>query len=439
MNKCRVSLSALVKSEDQPRDEQGRWTDGGSSTSFTAKPAAKKGTSTLVLQGLHVKRLEAAAAAAVASMKSAASPAQAAKAFNQAKAESFAQFSADFKQKEQAAEQPKEVSAADVKMMEALASGIAYSSAAVQRERDIEAARLAGGKTQETAVKAVLDKAPSPPARTAEVGSLADSLAGGASSKFVGGMSRLQSALLDGSDEEENSINAVRSLRDNLKGSPNFQALKAATGINLEGRLVDRWGVTSNGDNLSTAVQFAVRDAFSLQDTRQVTSGDPADAERRAYAGAAKELGVKIDTPEQLDTLKKGLQEFAHGQYRATQSYLASKGIKDVYVARGMRSSVNQGEASEVDLALQPASSFTADMAIAKQFAGKTGTVYLVKVPASQVLGTYRTGYGETDEHEVVLLGGGTTKAAAVNSAAITGRNLMSSAAQAAAAIKPKK
>jgi len=56
-----------------------------------------------------------------------------------------------------------------------------------------------------------------------------------------------------------------------------------------------------------------------------------------------------------------------------------------------------------VDLKLQPASSFSARYSTARSFSGGH-SVYLVKVPASMVLGTYRTGFGCTSEHEVVVL-----------------------------------
>lgn len=59
---------------------------------------------------------------------------------------------------------------------------------------------------------------------------------------------------------------------------------------------------------------------------------------------------------------------------------------------------------------LQPASSFSAQYSTANTFAGGNGTVYLCKIPASQVLGTYLTGFGCTGEHEVVVLGHDTIK-----------------------------
>ena len=81
-------------------------------------------------------------------------------------------------------------------------------------------------------------------------------------------------------------------------------------------------------------------------------------------------------TPEEIDGFKKVLQEFAHAQYENTQKMFKELGVDHVYLARGMKVKHSQKkEASK--LKLQPASSFSADYNMAKNFASSSGTVFL--------------------------------------------------------------
>jgi len=107
------------------------------------------------------------------------------------------------------------------------------------------------------------------------------------------------------------------------------------------------------------------------------------------------------------------LQEFAHAQYENTQKMFKELGVDHVYLARGMKVKHSQKkEASK--LKLQPASSFSTDYNMAKNFASSSGTVFLTKVPVSQVLSSFNTGFGCTNENEVVVLGHKQLKAFAV-------------------------
>lgn len=93
----------------------------------------------------------------------------------------------------------------------------------------------------------------------------------------------------------------------------------------------------------------------------------------------------------------------AQAQYENTQGTLKKLGIKELHLVRGMK--IKQAEVQDVRLKLQPASSFSSTFKTARMFAGSFGTLYMVKVPASQVLGSFATGFGCLNEEEIVLLG----------------------------------
>jgi len=235
--------------------------------------------------------------------------------------------------------------------------------------------------------------------------------------KFQSGILALKELLsgLSGSNIG-NKKSVATKLSERLKDSHNFIQLKKALNSpqdgsigSLESKLVKVWAGSSGDSNpISCALQLAVRDGFA-QPTDAVSFKALASVaqlgEDKTFIQGAYQLGLKIETDEQLKTFKAGLQEFVHAQYHETQDLLSQHGIKDVYLARGMKlSTATQTHAGPSKLKLQPASSFSANYSTAKSFASG-GTVYLTKVPASQVLSTYMTGFGCTSEHEVVVLG----------------------------------
>jgi hypothetical protein len=194
-----------------------------------------------------------------------------------------------------------------------------------------------------------------------------------------------------------------------LKDSPNFQALKTAVGDkpgmsqqhSLESRFVSRWASTSGDDNVqAVAMQIAARDAFEMNDNHiSVTAlGSLKYGEDQVFKSVALDLTGNTDN---AGLVRAGMQEYVHGMYRVTQDYLASKGIENVYVARGMGTGDYTAKVGSVKL--QPISSFSANFQTAYGFK-KGGNVFLTKVPASQVLSTYMTGFGCTGEHEVTVL-----------------------------------
>lgn len=156
-----------------------------------------------------------------------------------------------------------------------------------------------------------------------------------------------------------------------------------------------------------------VRDAFGMQNHELELS---ALGSLETYSGAAggehklfsnaKDKIFGYDTSKFVDheTFKAGLQEFVKAMHAETQDYFKEHGITEIVVCRGQR--VKGPDKPEVTkFKMQPASSFSTAPHIARRFAGSSNMQMLVaKVPVSQVIGSYRTGYGCTQEHEVVVL-----------------------------------
>jgi hypothetical protein len=232
-------------------------------------------------------------------------------------------------------------------------------------------------------------------------------------------ITKLKSTLSNGhTDKIGNKIGVQKGLEQELAESKPFQAIKAqyagkGSYASLEAELISEWAGSSGGHNAtSNAAQLAIRDAFGMKQEHLYMgqlwhytqhSGD----EDKVYALSASQLGIKYETPAQKATFRAGLRDFVRAQYNRTQAHLKDKGIDHVYVARGSGGHLGidkTTEASHGNITLQPASSFSANYGTARGTFSGGEAVYLVKVPASQVLSTYVTGYGCTNEHEVVVL-----------------------------------
>lgn len=178
----------------------------------------------------------------------------------------------------------------------------------------------------------------------------------------------------------------------------------------LESKLVSTWASTSGDTHpLAVAMQVAVRDEFGMHKDDVETHAWKGMAANRAttYASAAAKLGVSVTKndggldAQKLVSFKRGLQQFVRAQYSLTQRRLAAAGVKELHLVRGMKTGGSGVHLT--GLRLQPASSFSTSYATAKSF-GAYGSVFLTKIPASQVLGTWATGYGCKNESEVVVL-----------------------------------
>lgn len=238
------------------------------------------------------------------------------------------------------------------------------------------------------------------------------------SSPFVSGLSKLKKGMEAVSTNAVGNKQAIQQkLTELLHASKEFQAVRDAVqkkygsaggyAASAEARLISSWAASS-GDHLplSVAAQLAIRDAFKMPADSVETKAFhylQSKSEEQTYHDAAAELGFETKThPEQLKQFKKALRDFALAQYHATQDFFKAQGLSEVYLVRGMKVSSNGVE--HVKLKLQPASSFSTNYSTAHSFAGQGGAVYVCRVPVSQILGSYLTGYGCTNEHEVVVL-----------------------------------
>lgn len=222
--------------------------------------------------------------------------------------------------------------------------------------------------------------------------------------RWYKGMNNVKAVLMKDTegDAADTKMGVQQKLTDRLKDSPAFQWLKKKAKTisygSLEATLISTWAGSSGDSNaLSCALQTAVKDVFNMKDEhlelKALTSLQEGDEALHKKAAA----------------FKAGLRDFVLAQYHETQQHLKEKGITHLYLARGMKTPPNN-HGKEVDLKLQPASSFSVNHKTAHGFAaGKS--LYYVRVPASQALSTYATGFGCKSEHEVVILSHPKTRA----------------------------
>lgn len=210
-----------------------------------------------------------------------------------------------------------------------------------------------------------------------------------------------------------NKITVQQGLEKRLAASHHFQAMAEQhkklnpNGNGLAAAIISQWaGSSGDHHDASVSAQLAIRDAFNMSkaDTEHKAFGSlESKTEDQVHKNAAQQYDINVNTPEKLESFKAGMRDFALAQYHETQDKLASMGIKELHLIRGMKVGAAASGAKKVKVKLQPASSFSTDHGTAHQFAG-SGSLFVVKVPASQVLGSFLTGYGCTHESEVVVL-----------------------------------
>ena len=241
---------------------------------------------------------------------------------------------------------------------------------------------------------------------------------------FQAGIMKLKNELIakGKGDAIANKKLVEQALQERLKDKKHYQAFnelykKNKPSYSLEHKLVAQWA-QSSGDHhsLSCALQQATQDAFALPEsaiTKQQLGPLTDKTDVALMKDAASDLGVTLQTSAEAQGFRKAMQEFVHAQYENTQDFFKAMGQDHIYLARGMKMTPPaehfQGSKPE-NVTLQPASSFSASYQTASQFAGSSGTVFLCKVPVTQLLGSYLTGFGCTSEHEVVVLGHDTIK-----------------------------
>lgn len=252
-----------------------------------------------------------------------------------------------------------------------------------------------------------------------------DDFAGGPLSNSYAKNINAQKSMMvaDSASAVQNKINLAKKIDEKLKASPHFQEVqeafkKAFAGgyDNLPAKLISHWAGSSGGNHPgSCSVQLCIRDAFGMGHEEVSYSafhalhkhGKGQEAEDKLHREAAANIGYKADTPEKLETYKKAMRDFAAAQYHNTQDYFKEKGITHLHLVRGMsvgESGEGGQKARKVKVKMQPASSFSNNHGTALEFS-KGASMFAVKVPVSQVLGSYLTGFGCSNEHEVVVLG----------------------------------
>ena len=168
-------------------------------------------------------------------------------------------------------------------------------------------------------------------------------------------------------------------------------------GHHVTNHMLAAWAADSgHGNKVSLGMQHAAQQEFGLND---------------ADTGHLPNLADHPSIHAHIPMLRHALR----GMYDHTQRFLASKGIKNVTLHRGMHLGGYQlppGQVAEAHS--QPISSFTPHLRTANGFVQNSqypsdprhGVLLGGSVPAHQVLSTARTGLGCLEEHEYTLLGG---------------------------------
>jgi hypothetical protein len=172
--------------------------------------------------------------------------------------------------------------------------------------------------------------------------------------------------------------------------------------------LVDSWAETSGDSNSrAIAVQMVAEREFGIKDAEGFEIDIPGitPAGRQLVLDEARQVG---------DTHNAVIATALRAMYDKTQADLKKRGITHVTLFRGMARSDVDGDFGEGtgSVQLRPLSSFSSSKATAADFAvhggesGDMSVMMAVRVPASRILSTARTGLGCLTESEAVILGG---------------------------------
>lgn len=179
-----------------------------------------------------------------------------------------------------------------------------------------------------------------------------------------------------------------------------------AEGLSMEGdsksaaaELIRGWAATSGDTNpRSIMMQLAAQKEFGLDGASVWWKKDA--------LSKAKELLARYEKPARA---------FIREMYNDTQEHLAKQGLKTVRVARGyagdigITPSTTETPIAKTKIKLQPMSSFTGNLQVARTFATRSSyanvSVLYAKIPASRILSSSYTGFGCNSEREFVVLG----------------------------------
>ena len=164
---------------------------------------------------------------------------------------------------------------------------------------------------------------------------------------------------------------------------------------------IDSWA-SSSGDGyaLSCALQYSAISAFDMDEDDCALDALDTD-KKESFKRAMEDYKIPY-SQEHQNVMEKGFQEFNKAQYVITQDYLKDKGIKDLYLYRGMYADIDdEMYEGNQPVKYQPLSSFTPNLTTAKGFGNR---ICHVKIPSSLILSTFMTGYGCAGEYEVAVI-----------------------------------
>jgi hypothetical protein len=178
--------------------------------------------------------------------------------------------------------------------------------------------------------------------------------------------------------------------------------------------LIQTWAGTSNDTSpRSLAMQESAKAEFGLQNTAewQMPSNAP--------------LSVESNLKDELKNNGDFYRSFLRAQYNETQSQLKSAGITEITLHRGQQAVTPVEKQFAIDTprfspkpqenTTRPLSSWSTNKATADDFAvgffdphnaASAGLVYSAVVPADRILSTPSSGFGCRGESEIVVLGG---------------------------------
>jgi hypothetical protein len=155
--------------------------------------------------------------------------------------------------------------------------------------------------------------------------------------------------------------------------------------------LIDNWAITSgDGDNLPSFMQHCAAKEFKL----------------KGYEDKHLAKGYK-----RYSKYEDGAKEFLREQYKLTQKQFRSRGIRGELIGyRGVETFSKSTQKirdeafyTNIKTSLQPLSSFSAEYDTALQFGDYTTAC---RIPTKSILSTPLSGYGCTEEKEMIVLGG---------------------------------